>query len=278
MINIYDFTDYHLWLKQRTAEIKLEKPYFSYRFIAAKLILNPGFVAKILNSKNHLSLKRVDRMAQIFGLKEKEKEYFSVLVRFGRAKNQEDINKYFLRLQTLRGMKYRTVADGTQQFYQKWYHMALRTLLSIHSFPVGKVHTLGKKLQPSISVEETRQSLNLLEELKLIKKSTNQTWEVTDKYISTGEKWQARDILNYQKNMIEMSAEALDRHPKNKRDISSLTLPFSMNQLETLRERLAEFRQEVIQLSQECEPADSVFQLNLQLFPLGYLSNNDGKS
>ena len=53
--------------------------------------------------------------------------------------------------------------------------------------------------------------------------------------------------------------------------MSTLTLPFSRVFLDTARERIRAFRQEMLALARECPVEDCVYQLNIQLFPLALL-------
>jgi uncharacterized protein (TIGR02147 family) len=68
--------------------------------------------------------------------------------------------------------------------------------------------------------------------------------------------------------MMARASEAIDRVPREEREISSLTLCVSQDALLRLKERIREFRRELLQLAElEGEP-ERVVQLNFQLFPL----------
>jgi uncharacterized protein (TIGR02147 family) len=67
---------------------------------------------------------------------------------------------------------------------------------------------------------------------------------------------------------MDRAAEALDTIPREEREISSITLCVSHEVLLDLKERIREFRRELLQLAElEGEP-ERVVQLNFQLFPL----------
>lgn len=267
-MHLYEHTDYRAWLKQRAEELKGRKPFFSYRYIATRLDLNAGLIARILNAQSHLGLKHVVATAKLFELSGSEAEFFEELVRFGRAKVQKDWERHFARMQAIRGETFRTVADAQIDYYSAWQHNALRTLLSILEFKGQNFRRLGSQLVPALSAEETRQSVALLEELGLVRQRGDGVYEVPDRFISTGERWKASLIGRFQKEMIRLSAEALDTIPGPLRDVSTLTIPFSKAMLDVARDRIREFRQEMLALARDLEVEDCVYQLNLQFFPL----------
>lgn len=277
-MHLYEHTDYRPWLKERAEEIKDAKPYFSYRFIASKLGINGGLVARVFNGQAHLSLKHVAGIAKLYGLKGSEAEYFEELVRFGRAKTQKDWDSHFTRMQTIRGAKFRTVSDDQIEYYASWHHNALRSLLSIVAFKGQNHKRLGAQLVPPVDGDTVRESLELLRKLGLAEPNREGIWEVPDRFVSTGEKWKAAMIHRFQKESIRLSGEALDTVPKERRDVSSMTLPFSLSMLDVARERLRAFRQEMLALSRECDNEDCVMQLNLQLFPVAVVASSNAES
>lgn len=270
-MDLQEHTDYRAWLKQRAEELKKEKPYFSYRFLAAKLGINAGMVARVLNAQIHLPLEHVAKTSRLFGLEGVPAQYFEELVRFGRAKNQKEADRHFQRLQALRGMAFRPVADTHLEYYNQWYHGVLRSLLSIHTFRGQNHRRLGALLEPAVDAESVRKSLDLLERSGLAVRDEDGAWRVPDRLVSTGDGWKGAAIRSHQREMIRLSERAVDEIPREERDVSSLTLPFSASLLEVARERLRAFRQEMLALSGECEKEDRIYQLNLQFFPVARL-------
>jgi uncharacterized protein (TIGR02147 family) len=68
--------------------------------------------------------------------------------------------------------------------------------------------------------------------------------------------------------MLARASEAIDRIPREEREISSVTLCVSHDTLLRLKARIREFRRELLQLAElEGEP-ERVVQINFQLFPL----------
>jgi uncharacterized protein (TIGR02147 family) len=270
MINIFEYFDYRQFLKDFYEHEKRSKPWFSYRYISSTVSLNPGYIVKVFQGKVHLGLKNVQAFADLMTLEGKERDYFTELVLFGRAKTQNEIEQRFERLQSIKGIRFRTIADRKSDFFAQWYHMAIRSLISIHPFDGKNYRALASMLSPRITTKEARSSVLLLEKLGMVARDEDGIYRVTEQFISTGEHWTSAVIRNYQKKNIELSAAALERHPKELRDISSLTITLPINQIGLFRERVRQFRQELLLMSQDSKKDDAVMQLNIQMFPVAF--------
>ena len=71
------------------------------------------------------------------------------------------------------------------------------------------------------------------------------------------------------------AAEALDSVPRDEREISSVTLCVSQDVMLDLKERIREFRRELLQVAELGGAPERVVQINFQLFPLSEQQEND---
>ena len=55
-------------------------------------------------------------------------------------------------------------------------------------------------------------------------------------------------------------------------------MTFNMNDIQLIREKIKEFRSDLLRLSQDGTGDDTVFQLNVQLFPLAFTKKLQEKS
>ncbi len=264
---IYEYLDYQLYLKEFYDEKKATNSFFSYRYMGMKLGIDAGYLVKILQGKVNLSNKAIPRVIEFLKFNKKESEYFDLLVRFGKAKTGKDNRIYFDKLQKLRGVDLNRIDDRQYEFYKKWYHNAIRALLAYYPFK-GNFKELSKLLCPQISLKEAKESIELLEKLELIKRDDEGIYRQTEKRITTGDKWRSAAIHSFQKETISLAEESLDRINKELRDISSITISASQEDLEQLREMAQEFRNSIHQMKTGKTVADTVFQINLQILPL----------
>jgi len=267
MKKIFEYLDYQEYLRDFYASHKQENPYFSYRYMGRRLSLDPGFLVKVMQGKKHLALDAVDPVSRFCGMNEKENDYFEVLMRFGRAKSVRETKLYFEKLNSLRGIKTSIIDQHQYAFYQKWYHTAIWALLGYYRF-TGDYDALARKLSPQITPKQAKDSIVLLGKLGFIKRNSDGTYSITTEKISTGKKWQSAAIHSFQTETIQLAKESLDRHKKELRDISTVTVAVSHKDLEEIKVRAQEFRQSILQLQTRADEMDVVYQVNVQVVPL----------
>lgn len=267
MNQIYDYLDYQEYLRDFYHAKKGENPYFSYRYMGMRLGLDPGFLVKVLQGRMHLSWKSVPKVVTFCQLTGKEADYFELLVRFSRAKNERETKLYFEKLLESRGISANCVEEKQYAFYTKWYHTAIRSLLGYYKFS-GNYAALAKKLSPSITAKQAKESIRLLTDLGFIFKNADGVYELKDKVITTGEKWRSAAIRAFQEETIQLARESLDRHPKEARDVSTITVAVSHEDLQEIRERAREFRRSILQMKTNNKQSDVVYQVNVQIVPL----------
>lgn len=268
MESVFEYLDYQAFLRDFYAHEKERGAFFSYRYFGRRVGLDAGFLVKVLQGKCHLALKTVRRVASACRLRGKEAEYFDYLVRYGRASAESEIRLYFEKLMSYRESRGIQRLESSQYaFFQKWYHSAIRALIATAPF-TGDYRTLARTLTPAITVREAKQSIALLSRLGLIEEGDDGVYRVTHTLITTGDKWRSAAIRTYQEETIRLAGEALGRHPKGIRDISTVTVAVSRKDFAAIRELAREFRRSVLQLKTDNTVADCVYQVNVQVFPL----------
>jgi uncharacterized protein (TIGR02147 family) len=271
MQTIFAYFDYQQFLKEYYEEKKRETTFFSYRYFGAKLGLDAGFLVKVLQGKIHLALKSVPNVSAYFQFDHKQAEYFEALVRYCRAVSGSEIKSCFEKLLSLKSVNANHIIESQYEFYQKWYYSAIRELIGVYGFS-GDFTALAKKLSPPITAKEAKKAITLLEHLKLIAKENDGDYKQREKFITTSDKWKSAAIHSFQKETIRLAGESLDRHPKNIRDISTITLSVSRNDFEEIKRRISDFRQSLLQMTNE-NGADCVYQINIQAIPLSQIED-----
>jgi uncharacterized protein (TIGR02147 family) len=275
MTLLFDSLDYRHFLKDHFDAIRKKKPWFSYRLIAQKLKIDAGQLVKILQGQRHISERLIPVFTAFLGLQKRDKEYFSCLIRFNKAKTGSETKLYFDKLMELKDLALPQVEPDQDKFYRKWYHSVVRVLLAFHKFE-GDYGKLGNLLSPAISAREARESVALLLELGFIEKKTDGSLSVSDHFITGGGNWRMLAVRHFQQQTIQLSERSLLNDPPEVRDISSLTISIPNEMLGEFREMLADFRKTVLRRVMEIsEEPDNVYQLNLQLIPVAVVKNSE---
>ena len=266
---IFEYTDYREWLRDAFDDFKKRKSVISWRYMAMKLGADPGNLLRVSQGKIHLTLSLVQPMAEFFELSEKETAYWTELVYFGRAKTDAEALNHYEKMQMLKGIPLKRLAKKELEFYRHWYCNAIRSIIGICKFK-DDYEGLAESCTPAISVEEAKSAVKLLYDLNMISRDRDGFWKVNDTFVSTGGNWRSEAVRTFQKETVRLAGESLERHAPPLRDISTVTMTFNMDDIALIREKIKEFRSELLRMSQEGSGDDTVFQLNVQLFPIGF--------
>ena len=272
---IFEYTDYREWLRDAFDDFKKRKSVISWRYMAMKLGADPGNLLRVSQGKIHLTLSLVQPMAEFFELSEKETAYWTELVYFGRAKTDAEALNHYEKMQMLKGIPLKRLAKKELEFYRHWYCNAIRSIIGICKFK-DDYEGLAESCTPAISVEEAKNAVKLLYDLNMISRDRDGFWKVNDTFVSTGGNWRSEAVRTFQKETVRLAGESLERHAPHLRDISTVTMTFNMDDIALIREKIKEFRSELLRMSQEGTGDDTVFQLNVQLFPIGFAKKLQG--
>lgn len=266
-MDIYTYLDYRKFLKEYYEESKKKYSYFSYRYMGQKFGIDPGYLVKVIQGKWHISEKSIPAIAKLCKFTSKEIEYFETLVQFGKAKTPSEAKRFFEALLAYRNVTLTSMTAMEYEFYRKWYYSAVRAVLGYYSFD-GDFALLGQQLSPQITEKQARESIELLLRLSLIEEDEDGNYHVTKSLITSGEEWKSVAIHEHQKEMINLASTSLDRIKKDNRDVSTLTMALPKEIIPVIKDKTKEFRNTIIKIVNDCENADSIYQLNIQLFPL----------
>jgi uncharacterized protein (TIGR02147 family) len=267
MVDLFAYTDYRKYLRDFIDARKESNTFQSLRYSAGKMGVDPGNLVKILNNERHLSPKSVDQTIGFFKFSEREGEYFRTLVAFAKAKKQSDIKRHFERLATMKRLEPFEITSGVAEFYRAWYHSAITGLLSFYNFN-GDYEALARQFSPSITAKQARESIILLKKLGIIAENAAGLLRPVQDLLTTGDKWQASAIHEYQRESIRLAEHALDELPKGTRDISTVSFSVNEDDFKEICSLTKDFRSSVLRIARESEKADRLYQINIQIFPM----------
>ena len=268
--SLMDFLDYREFLNRFLEHNRKHAVGLSLRAMARSIELDPSFLLKIIQGKASLSLKTVPRLAAHLGLQDRESDYLEALVRFARARTEKDSKHWFERMLFLQGLDSVTLEQRQYAYFRNWYHCAVRAMIGLHPFDGKSWQAFAARFHPALTEQQARESVALLEALGLIRRHPDGLYRLEDRHVTTGENWRSLAIREFQREMIKLSEASLESHPKEVRDVSSLTLAIHHEDLELMREHAATFRRNLQQMK-NAKPADCVYQVNIQMYPLSVL-------
>ena len=263
------------WIPQKAVH-----KHFSYRYMGQKVGLDHSVIVKVMQAKRHLSREQILPFVQLLKLDKQEAEYLLALVDYGRATDAAELKITFEKLLSLRPTEQSSILMEHYQYFQKWYYVALRSLLDYYPFYGDNYEALGQQLRPIISGNEAKTGVKLLLDLGMLKINDEGRYIPTEAHLSTGERWLTPAIQQFQKETILLSSQALENIAREWRDISTLTLSLDSSALEEVRQVLKECRQSIVGIVDRMPSGktDAVYQLNMQFIPLTKIAPpNKGK-
>jgi uncharacterized protein (TIGR02147 family) len=270
--SVFDYLDHVKYIREYYEARHSIDCWFSYRYIQSKTGIDPGYLFKVFMGKKPLPQNKTNALAALLGLTKRETEYFTLLVMYGQAKSNETIRRYFERMLTFREVFSRTVAVKEYVYYTKWYHAAIRQLLSCADFK-GDYRSLARMTVPPISESEAKKAVALLCSLGFVKKSADGVFRVTDRFLTSGDGWQSIAIRRFQQDTIMLAHKALDTVDKDLRDISTATVTLSAEGFAEARERIRQFRRDMMELASRQERPSGAYHINIQMIPIGSLAD-----
>lgn len=265
--DMFHYLEYREFLRDYYEAGKERQGFFTVRYMGMKTGLDASFLVKVMNKQLHLSEKSLPAVCAFLKLNKARADYFKTLVHFNKAKSRDQAQLYFEKLSRLHTTDAMVVERSRYRYFSEWYIIAVRELLNIVDFR-GDFQALSRLFIEDVSPAQARKAVELLVKLGLIQTASDGTYTLTNKNISAGEHWQSIAIRALQKTMINLAEKALDGIPKEKRDISCMTVSASEETLELIRDRIRDMRREIAEILKSDAHPENVYQINFQVFPL----------
>ena len=271
---IFEYLDYREFLRDYYQSKKAANPAFSLRAFSDKIGFKAkDFISRVMQGDKNLSTQSIQKIVTGLKFGKREASFFEDLVWFNQAETMDEKNSWFQKMQN--ELKIVRFTEGQHQlaFYQyqvysHWRHLVVRSLIGMYGFH-GDFTSLAKSVHPTITIEEAKESVELLEKCNLVKKNEDGSYELVNKDITTGDRTSKIALRGFHQHCLALGAESIDRDPPTMRNISGLTLGISQAGYEKIVERMSAFRKEIAQIANEDKDADKVYQMQLLLFPIG---------
>lgn len=273
MKSLFEYLDYRDFVRDVVESKRAVNPSYSFRLVAHRLECNPGFFHRVLKGERNLAPAYVLKLAEVLKLSKREQKYFELLVSFNQSRKQAERDHYYGQLQAFRNTVVKEVPVDSQALYEHWFYVALRELL--HLVPCTdddekQCRVLGRMLEPPVKASEVRTALQTLTRLGAVSRDSSGRYQLADRLITTGNGAMPQVVVNrILMEFNDLAERSIDRHDKQERRLSTLTFTVSETGLERVRERMDEFRKEVLEIvDADRENLERVYHMNLHLFPL----------
>jgi len=268
MRSIFEYLEYRDILKDSFEERKASDPQYCYRMMAETFGLHLSNIYRILQKEIHLPARCQSRAIEYLGLSDRSAAYFVLLIAYSRERKSKERTEILERALALRDVSPRRLVDQELAYYRDWWVSAIRSLLEVvegRAVPAD----LSARLSPTVPEKDVVKALELLQELGLVKKAASGRLVLGAPHVSAlagADKVKA--MRDYQRQILSLASDSIERHPPANRDISTITLALDDKSFEEVRDLLKEIRRLAQRSANETKHPNRVMQLAMALFPL----------
>lgn len=269
MKSIFSYIDYRKYIAEYFVVMKKTQESFSYRYFSLKAgIASPSFVKMVIDGKRNIGNKFIENFAKGLKLNKKESEFFRHLVLFDQATTVADKHEQYRKIRALKeSLQIKNISYEQSDYFATWYNPVVRELITIYDFQ-DDFEKIARSICPPIKTNQARGSVNLLLRLKLVEKQADGTYIQKDLSVINNEKEDLMAIRHFNREMHQLSFRAMDEFPINKRNVSGMTVGISSAMYDVICEEISSFKERIADLVSMDHDSNSVYQMNIQLFPL----------
>ncbi len=270
------YSDYRKYIGDFYADQKSRYSYFSNRFFCKKAgISSPSLLKEVIDGKRNLTEKTIPKFIKGLGLTENSGKYFRALVLFNQSKGHTEKQQYLDLMHKLsREVKQQVIPVDHYAYYSKWYNPVIRELACILNWN-NNYKTLATSVNPSITVQEARDSIALLIKIGFIEKTEDNNYIQKTPAITTGQEITSEGVRSLNKRLSILGTAAIENFSPEERDITSLTIGLNHKNYTLIKEEIKEFKKRIIRIVDGDNKPDMVYNINLQLFPLSNRDDDD---
>ncbi len=263
----FDYDDYREVLKAVFEHRKETTPQFSYKALAEILGIDPAGTFRVLNKERHLPARCVSRAIDFLGLTGRGAEYFVLMTSYGRERRKAARQEILKKALELRDVPRRHLAEQELSFLRDWWVGAVRCAVEVLE---GRVvpEEIASRIVPAVGVEDIRIALDLLVRLGIAKKGQGGTLRIVDQHLTVDGEMGRLAVAEFQRKILGLAAESVDRFPREARDISTLTVSVDEPGFEAIRGILKDCRRRIQARVGDVLQPDRALQVAFSIFPL----------
>lgn len=267
--NLFDYRDYREFLRDWYAVAKRSRGSFSFRAFSKRAgFRSTNFFKLVRDGERNLTQESLTKFMIGLRLNKQEQEFFRSLVLYNQAKTEPERDLHYRHLLQSRKLNQLKPIEREQyDYYAGWHHPVVRELVVSKDFD-GTPEWVARRIFPPITPAQAARSIELLERLGFIEKTGGGRWRQSSSLVSTGPEVVSHLVLNYHKNLLDLTKEILEKVPGAERDVSTMTLGIARERFPELKKKVQEFRREILKMVSVDTAPEEVVQLDIQLFPV----------
>ncbi len=267
--DIFEYLDYRAFLLDVYENAKSTGTAMSYRYLSRRAgFSSPNFIKLVMDGKRNLGDESILAVAKAIDLNDEEAEFFASLVRFDQAQTSEQKNEAYQEVAASRRFRSaRRIDHEMFEYLSHWYYPAIREMAARKDFKFDATW-ISTHLWPRVPVKNVRKALETLTELGLLVPDGDGGATRGDPSLTTGHEVGSLAIGNFHRQMMSCAADSIESVDRELRDISALTVCVPGELVQELKAEIHRFRERMLEICDSQQDGDTVYQMNIQLFPL----------
>jgi uncharacterized protein (TIGR02147 family) len=237
-------------LREKYLEIKSRRPKYSLRAFAKKLEVGSGSLTLIMDGKRRISQRKAESVAKKLELSPEEERKF--------------LSEFRLKKTIKNKKEYQLFEINLFPPSQTWLVFGILNLVNV---PFVDLSPLSIAQIFSIDEKEASEVLNKLFMQNLLSVDSDGKVFRTKERLTTIDDKANDALIEIQRSHIRKALESQEKDTVENRDLTALTMPLSTKSLPMIKKLIREFQDAIEEIS-DPEAYDSVYTLNMQLFPI----------
>jgi len=267
-LNIYEYTDFRAFLKDRIAELKSSDTRYSLRFLSDRLGLSSkSHLKMVADGQRNLSSALAGKIGTAIGLADEEAAFFVTLVRYGQAKSTVEQQAALDELRRRR--KFLDVHQLELDHFDYLSDQLTLTLRELVSFPDFKEDPqwIAERMPIEAPPRQIKEAISKLLRLGLVRRDEKGHLIPSHIHQVTGDGLKSVALRTfYEQTFSRASASMMQASAV--RHLGGLTMAISEDSYRKIIERYKSFIAEVRHIVDDDNRPDQVYQLVMALFPL----------
>ena len=266
-MNIFDFTRFRKFLAEYQERRQAAEPSFSRTEFCNLLGLpnTRSYFNDVVQGKRVTDNMR-ERFINVIGLKGNEAKYFEAMIDFDQGKTAQVREAAFDAMMRLNKTPQAIVDPDSYEFFGNWYNS---TVYAIHEVMdvADDVSELASKIFPPVSEKKLQASLKLMQKMNLVRKNESGFWKPTKDSLATVQQSKSQMVLQFQKQCLELSKQALESAGKESRDMTTFTYSVSKKAQKQVEVAAEKFKVQIRHIvTADSEKPEIVEHINLHVF------------
>ncbi len=263
--DLFQSLEYRVYLAEYVDWRQKNNRKFSKRAFSQKYFGSTALLYSVIAGNRDLGPKMRLRCAAALDLNEKENSFFDFLVQHNQAKTELERNFLFDKLSKFRNSKPWVVRENQHKYYTKWYYAVIFNYIGL-DLKKSRAAEIAKEIYPPISEKEVQESIDLLLELEMIRKSET-GYVLTKNHLISGDAFRGEIALDYNRQIHQISHDLVQDGFKKFKAFNTQVLTVSDASLKTIREKVASLDDEIQEIVAKDKKTDKVCTLVFQILP-----------